>query len=224
MKLNKKVKLLIAADGGAASGKSSCAKAISKKYGLNFLSSGLLYRLVAKEMIKRKHLVNNSNILKSVIDNITQKKLKNRKLFDPEVTSYTSIIAKSKKIRKLLKKYQEKFAMRRLACIEGRDIATVVCPHADIKIFFKCSLKDRAKRRLKDYKKTNGKISLKEVKKALQVRDFQDTNRRISPLRPSKNSIIINTSKLNKKQTLFKLSGIVESKLEKKYGKNYKIK
>jgi len=114
--------------------------------------------------------------------------------------------------------------MRRLVCIEGRDIATVVCPNADIKFFFKCSLKDRAKRRLKDYKKTDRKISLKEVKKALQVRDFQDTNRRISPLRPAKNSIIINTSKLNKKQTLFKLSRVVENKLEKKYGRNYKIR
>ena len=137
---------------------------------------------------------------------------------------YAAEIAKSKKIRKILGKYQKKFSKRNHVCIEGRDIGNVICPNADVKIFFKCNLKVRAKRRWNEYKKNNLTITLREVKKALKTRDYSDINRKHSPLRAPKDSIVIDTSKLSKKQTLGKISNIIEKKLLLKYGRNYKTK
>ena len=224
MKLKKNIRLLITADGGAASGKTTGAKMISKKYGLNFLSSGLLYRYVSYKLSSKKKIRNKSIYLKTITKNITPNKLKNNKLFHPKITQQTAIIAKSKNIRNLLKNYQRKFAKKRLVCIEGRDIGTVICPKADIKIFFKCSLNVKAKRRLNEFKKINKKITLQEVKKALKKRDLIDTKRKNSPLRLPLSAYIVDTSKLDKKRMLGKLSRIIERKLLDKYGRNYKRK
>ena len=224
MKLKKKIKLLIACDGGAASGKTTAAKLISKKYGLNFLSSGLLYRYISYKLLVKKKLFGNNKYIKKISKKITLNKLKNKKLFNQNVTKYASEIAKSKSTRFLLKKFQIKFSKQKLVCIEGRDIGRVICPNADIKLFFKCNLKVRARRRLNEYKKYNPNITFKEVKKALKIRDYSDINRKHSPLRVSKDSIVIDTSKLSKKQTLDRISRIVEKKLFLKYGRNFKTK
>ena len=224
MKLKKQIKLLIAADGAASSGKTTAAKLISKKYSLNLLSSGLLYRYVAYKLLVNKNLLNNNLYLKKITKNISLKKLKNKKLFNHKVTEFSAKIAKSKKIRMLLRKYQKKFAKQNHVCIEGRDIGTVICPKADIKLFFKCNLKIRTIRRWKEYRKNNPKITLAEVKKGLKFRDYSDIHRKHSPLRLSKDSIVIQTSKLTKRQVLDKLSKIVEKKLLLKYGRNFKAK
>ena len=224
MKLKKKIKLLIACDGGAASGKTTAAKLISKKYNLHFLSSGLLYRYVSYKLLSKKNLKNKYNYIKKITGKITLKKLKNKKLFRRNETEYASKIAKSKKIRILLKKFQKNFSKQNLVCIEGRDIASIICPNADIKLFFKCDIKVRAKRRWDEYKNNNSKITLKEVQKALKIRDYMDINRKHSPLRVTKDSIVIDTSKLSKKQMLSRISMIVERKLKLKYGRNFKTK
>ena len=159
--------------------------------------------------------------LKSITKNLTPKKHKNKNLFNPQVTEYSAVIAKSKKIRMLLRNYQKKFSKRRLVCIEGRDIATVICPKADIKFFFQCNLNIRAKRRYLEYahNKKNDKLTLNQIRKNLKNRDFSDKYRAISPLIKSKDSIVVDTSFLNKKQMVNKLSKIVEEKLKRKYGK-----
>jgi len=224
LKLKNKIKLLIAADGGAASGKTTAAKLISKRYGLNFLSSGLLYRYMSYKLIKKKKYINNSLYLKKITNNITLDKLKNNKLINHKITEYASEIAKSQRIRKLLRSFQKNFSKQKHVCIEGRDIGTVICPNADIKLFFKCSLNVRAKRRWIEYKKINPKIKFSEVKKALKLRDYSDINRKYSPLRPAKDSIVIQTSKLTKKQMLTKISKIIEKRLLLKYGRNFKAR
>tara|TARA_Y100000590_G_scaffold432571_1_gene548724 strand:+ start:4780 stop:5472 length:693 start_codon:yes stop_codon:yes gene_type:complete len=224
LKLKKNIKLLVAADGGAASGKTTAAKLLSKKYGLKFLSSGLLYRFISYELLNNNKSKNDIAYLKKVSKKISLKKLKNKMLFNDKVTKYTAEIAKSKKIRIMLRKYQKKFARQKLVCIEGRDIGSTICPNADIKFFFKCMLKIRAKRRWNEYRKINPKIKLADVQKALKLRDYSDTNRKHSPLRVLKDSIVIDSSKLNKKQMLSKISKIIEKKLFLKYGRNYKAK
>ena len=220
MKLLNNIKLLIAADGGASSGKTTASKLIAKKYGLKLLTSGLLYRFVAYKLLKTKKIKSKNLFLKKITKKITLKNLKNRNLFDTEVTKYTSKIAKIKRVRNLLKNYQINFAKNRLCIIEGRDIGTVIIPKADIKLFFKCSLNIKAKRRLKEYGKTNKKISFNEVKKAIKLRDLNDSKRKISPLKPALDAVIVDTSKVNKKQMLAKLSKIIEEKLKEIYGKN----
>ena len=220
MKLKNNIKLLIAVDGGAGSGKTTGSKLIAKKYGFKLLTSGLLYRFIAYKLLKTKKIKSRNLFLKKITKKITLKDLKNRNLFDLEVTKYTSEIAKIKRIRDLLKSYQINFAKNRLCIIEGRDIGTVVIPKADLKLFFICSLNTKTKRRLKEYGKTNKKISFNEVKKAIKLRDLNDSKRKISPLKPAQDAVIVDTSKVNKKQMLTKLSKIIEKKLKEKYGRN----
>ena len=223
MKLKNSIKFLITCDSGAGAGKTTAAKYLSKKFNLNLLTSGLLYRYLAYKLIKSKKTVDDISFLKKVTKNINSQLLKNNQLYSPKVTEFTSKIAKIKKIRLLLKKYQKKFAGKRLAVLEGRDMG-ILFPHEDIKFFFKCSLKVAAKRRFKEFKKTNKKISLKEVENAIKLRNLTDTKRKNSPLRIPKGAVIVDTSKLGKKQMLDKISKIVEEKLFVKYGNNYKAR
>ncbi len=220
MKLKNNIKLLIAADGGAGSGKTTGSKLIAKKYGFKLLTSGLLYRFIAYKLLKTKKIKSRNLLLKKITKKITLKDLRNRNLFGIKVTKYTSEIAKIKKIRDLLKAYQINFAKNKLCIIEGRDIGTVVIPKADLKLFFICSLNTSAKRRLKEYRKINNKISFNEVKKAIKLRDLNDSKRKISPLKPAQDAVIVDTSKVNKKQMLTKLSKIIEEKLKEIYGRN----
>ena len=123
----------------------------------------------------------------------------------------------------LLKNYQNKFANKKLAVLEGRDMG-ILFPKADVKFFFKCSLKIAAKRRFKEFQKTNRKISLQEVKKAIKLRNLNDTKRKNSPLRIPNGAVIVDTSKLTKAEVFRKISKIVEDKIYLKYGRNFKAK
>ena len=223
MKLKSNIRLLITCDSGAAAGKTTASKYLSKKYGLNLLTSGLLYRFVAARLLARKKTTNDNSFLKKITKNIRSKYLNSPNLYSLKVTSYTSEIAKVKKVRKLLKNYQKKFSKKKLAIIEGRDIG-ILFPKADIKFFFKCSLNTAAYRRFKEFRKKNKNITLKEVKKAIRLRNLTDTKRKNSPLRVPKGAVIISTSKLNKKQMFTKISNIVDKKLLQKYGRKYKQK
>ena len=219
LKLKKHHKLIIAADGSAASGKTTGAKKTSKKYGLKFLSSGLLYRYASYQLITKKPK-NKILFLKKCFKNLNIKKLDKIKLHTQEISKYSSVIAKEKKIREILKNFQIKFAKKyNKVCIEGRDIGTIILPNADIKFFFKCSLDIAAKRRFKELKKTNNKIKFLSVKKAMRIRDNLDKNRKNSPLIQAENAVIVRTDKLkNIKGMLSKMSEIVEIKIKEKYG------
>ena len=223
MKLKNNVRLFITCDSGAGAGKTTASKYLSKKYGLNLLTSGLLYRMVAYKLLASKKTVNDTSFLKKITKNINSKLLNNAKLYSPKVTVYTSKIAKIKKVRLLLKNYQKKFAKKRLVVIEGRD-SGVLFPKSDIKIFFKCSLKIAAKRRFKEFRKTDKNITLKDVKRDLRSRNLTDTKRKNSPLRVPKGAVIVSTSSISKKEMFRRISRIVEKKLLLKYGRNYKAR
>ena len=219
MKLRKNHKLVVTADGSAASGKTTGAKKISKKYGLQFLSSGLLYRYASYQLLK--HNPKNSILfLKKCFNHLNLKKLNNKNLHSPEISAHTSIIAKNQNIRNILKIFQKKFAKRfNKVCIEGRDIGTVILPKADVKFFFKCNLEVAARRRFKELKKTKKRINFAEVKKAMRIRDNLDKKRKNSPLIQAKNAVIVQTDKLkNINGMLNKMSKIIEEKIKEKYG------
>ena len=222
MKLKSNIKLLITCDSGAGAGKTTASRYLSKKFGLNLLTSGLLYRYVAYKLIIEKKNVNDNSFLKKITKKINANLLKNSKLYSPQVTEFTAKIAKIKKIRKLLNKYQKNFASKRLVIIEGRDIG-ILFPKADIKFFFKCSLKIAAKRRFKEFKKTQNNISLKKVEKTIKMRNHIDSTRKISPLRIPPGAVIVDTTKLNKKRMYGRISTVVENKLKTKYGSNFKV-
>ena len=219
MKLKENLKLVIAADGSAASGKTTGAKLISKKYGLQFLSSGLLYRYASYHLLKSKPK-KTIQFLKKKFNNLSLKKLNNRLFHSPKISEHTSIIAKNQKIRNILKTFQKKFARKfNKVCIEGRDIGTVILPNADIKFFFKCNLNVAAKRRFKELKKTNKDTNFLEVKKAMLIRDNLDKKRKNSPLIQAENAVIVRTDKLkNIKGMVDKMSEVIEKKIKEKYG------
>ena len=219
MKLKKYHKIVIAADGSAASGKTTGAKKISKKYGLQFLSSGLLYRYASYQLLTHRPK-NKISFLKKCFENLNLKQLNHKNLHSPEISAHTSIIAKEKKIRNILKTFQKKFAKRHnKVCIEGRDIGTVILPKADIKFFFKCGLDVAAKRRFKELRKTNRNIKLVEVKKAMRIRNNLDKKRKNSPLIQAKNAVIVQTDKLkNIKGMLNKMSEVIKERIKDKYG------
>ena len=227
LKKNNKRKLCVAFDGFSASGKSLGAKLISRKYNLRLLNSGLLYRYAAL-LILKNNPKNKISFLRKEFSKLNYKKLTYFNLHSEEISNYSSIIAKQKKIRLILKKYQKKFAKKftRIA-IEGRDISTKILnknPKYDIAFFFKCNLNIAAYRRWKDLKRLNKQIALSKVKKSLKKRNQLDIKRRFSPLIQTKDSIIIRTDILNKKAMVTKMSEEIEKRLLLKYGRNYKTR
>ena len=219
MKLKNHHRLIIAADGSAASGKTTGAKKISKKYGLKFLSSGLLYRFASYQLLKHNPK-NRIFFLRKSFRKLNLNKLKSLNLHSAKISEHTSVIAKEKKIRSILKSFQKKFSKRfNKVCIEGRDIGTVILPKADIKFFFKCDLNTAAKRRFKELRKKNKKIKFNTVKKQLQIRNFRDVTRKNSPLLKSRDAVIVDTGKLRKIPDMIKkMSKVVEEKIISKYG------
>ena len=210
----------ISCDGGAATGKSTGAKLISKKYKLKFLSSGLLYRYASFLIIKYRPK-NQLLFLKKNFKNLNYNKLQKINLHTFTISEHSSLIAKNNKIRKILKKFQVNFANKnKNCCIEGRDISTKILPKSDLKFYFRCNLTIAAKRRFKEIKKHEPKIKLKNVKKALRIRNNLDTKRKHSPLLKHRNSIVIDTGKLSKSAMLKKMSTYVEKVLKQKWKMN----
>ncbi len=208
----------ISCDGGAATGKSTGAKMIAKKYKLKFLSSGLLYRYASFILIKHGPK-NKISFLKKKFKKLNYKKLNNINLHSPKISAHSAIIAKINNIRKILKKFQTDFVKKNKNCvIEGRDSSTIIIPNSDVKFFFICALNIAAVRRYKELKKNNSKIKFNEVKKALRIRNILDIKRKHSPLKKHKNAIVIDTGKLNKRAMLVKMSKYVDEILIKKYG------
>ena len=144
--------------------------------------------------------------------------LKNKKLLSDKVAISASIIAKDKQIRKLVKSFQFNCAYNPPSkfsgsVLDGRDITSVIMKNAMFKFFITANLEVRAKRRYLEFKKLKKKITYKEVLKSLKNRDYLDRNRKHSPLKKTKDSILINTSKLSKKASFMKIKAIMDKKL-----------
>ena len=204
-------KLIIACDGESASGKSTAAKLISKKYKLLLINSGLLYRYASKEIIKYKPK-NNISFLKKRFKNISYKKITKKNLHSEKISEHVAVLAKNKKVRQIINKFQRKIILsNKKICIEGRDIASKILaknPKYDLAFYFKCNLNVASRRRWLDIKK---KVPLKLVKKSLYLRTKMDKQRKNSPLIKVKDAVLIRTDQLNKKQMIAKMSKTIES-------------
>ena len=207
-------KLIIACDGESASGKSTAAKLISKKYNLLLINSGLLYRYCSKIVIKKKPK-NIISFLKKKLTKISYKAIAKQKLHSEEISNHVAILAKNKKVREIVNQFQMKIIMmNNRICVEGRDIASKILaknPKYDLAFYFKCNLEIAAYRRWLDLKKS---VQFKEVKKSLKIRTSLDKKRKNSPLIKVKDAILIRSDKLNKKEVLSKMSKAVEKILK----------
>jgi cytidylate kinase len=207
----------ISCDGGAATGKSTGAKMIAKKFKLKFLSSGLLYRYASYLIIKNKPK-NKIKFIRSKFKNLNYSKLKKINLHTQKISEYSATIAKINEVRKILKTFQINFSKKyKNCCIEGRDISTKILPGSDLKFFFVCNLNTAAMRRYKELKKNEPSVKLINVKKALRIRNISDTKRKHSPLLRHRNSVEIDTGKLDKSAMMFKMSKYVKKVLKSKY-------
>ena len=215
MKLNKKIKIAI--DSPAAAGAGTQAKLISKHYKLLYLDTGKIYRFLGYYKINNSKKFNSSFIAKKM-KNLKMTDLQTKKLLTNEVGMAASIIAKNRKIRKLVHTFQVKCAYNppkkyNGSCLDGRDITYKIIPNADFKFFITASIKTRAKRRYLELKRLNKKIPYNEVLKSIKKRDKSDYNRRISPLKKTIDSILINTTNLSKKACFLKIKKIIDKKL-----------
>jgi len=217
MKKNKKIFLKIAIDSPAAAGAGTQAKLISKHYNLFYLDTGKIYRLIANIKLNQ-HSKYSHALIKKEMKKLTMKDLQNKKLLSDEIGTLASIIAKDKKIRKLVHAFQIKSAYYppkkyNGSCLDGRDITYKIVPDANFKFFITANTKVRALRRYKELKTLNKKISFKEVLKSIQKRDKSDYNRKISPLKKTKDSLLINTTNLTKRSCFLKIKQIIDKKI-----------
>ncbi len=203
-------KLIIACDGESASGKSTAAKLISKKYKLLLINSGLLYRYASKEIIKYNPK-NSVSFLKKRFRSISYKKIVKLNLHSEQISNHVAIIAKNRSIREVINAFQKKLIKNNnKICVEGRDIASKILannPKYDLAFYFRCNVKVASYRRWLDIKK---RVSLQNVRKSLIKRTLMDKKRKNSPLVKVKDAILIRTDKLNKEQVLSKMSKYIE--------------
>jgi|TARA_B100000214_G_scaffold322889_1_gene259044 cytidylate kinase len=217
MKKRKNI-ITVAIDSPAAAGAGTQAKLIAKHYNLQHLDTGRIYRLIGKlklENPKKFSLL----LVKKKIKRIKIKDLNNKNLLSDKVATSAASVAKNKKIRNIVHNFQQKCAycppMKYAGSIlDGRDIITVQIKDAMFKFFITASLETRAKRRFMEFKALKKKISYKEVLKSLKNRDKSDRKRKHGPLKKTKDSILINTTKLSKKRCFKKIKAIMDRKLK----------
>ncbi len=208
----------IAIDSPAAAGAGTQAKLIAKHYNLFYLDTGKIYRFIGYEKI-RKEKNFNFKYIKRKIENLKIKKLQDKNLLTDKVATEASIVAKDKKIRKIVHNFQTKYAYNppkkfRGSILDGRDITSVIVKDATLKFFITANIKVRALRRFKELKSLKRKITYKEVLKSIKKRDKSDYQRKFSPLKKTKDSILINTSNLTKRSCFFKIKKIIDKKLK----------
>ncbi len=215
--IKRKSILKIAIDSPAAAGAGTLAKAISKHYNLFYLDTGKIYRFIAYLKIKFPKKFNNK-FVKSKIRSLKVKDLTNTNLLSDEIGSEASVISKIKSIRKIVHSFQINFAYNppkkyKGSCLDGRDITYNIVPDADFKFYITADISTRALRRYKELKGLKKKITYQEVLKSIKKRDKSDLNRKISPLKKTKDSLLINTTNLNKRACFLKIKKIIDRKI-----------
>jgi len=216
MRLKSRIKVAI--DSPAAAGAGTQAKLISKHFNLFYLDTGKIYRLIANIKLDQPKKYSHG-LIKKEINKLRMKDLQNKKLLSDEVGTMASIISKDKKIRKLVHSFQIRSAYHppkkyNGSCLDGRDITYKIIPDADFKFFITANTKTRALRRYKELKGSNKKVSFNDILKSIKKRDKSDYNRKISPLKKTQDSILINTTNLTKRACFLKIKQIMDRKLK----------
>ncbi len=200
-------KFHIAIDGPAGSGKTTVAKALAERLGFDYLDTGAMYRAVALFLSGLKVREDDDKEIDRVLSKVffdyeSGKLYINGKEIGEEIRSaeagmLASKYARNAVVRRYLVKFQREIADDRKIVVEGRDIGTVVLPDADLKIFLKASIEERAKRRYKELVEKGEKVTYEEILRQLKKRDEQDSGREISPLKPADDAIVIDTTNMS---------------------------
>ncbi len=215
----KKKTIKIAIDSPAGAGAGTQSKLLSKHYNLFYLDTGKIYRVLAYQKLKYPKKFN-MNYVKKKLKKIKIKELNNKKLLPNKIGIEASKISKNLKIRNLVDVIQKKYAYKPPkkydgSCLDGRDITYKIMPDANFKFFITANTEVRAKRRYKELKILNKDTKYKEVLKSIKIRDKSDRKRKISPLKKTKDSVLIDTTNLTIKQCFTKIKKIIDSDIQK---------
>ncbi len=209
--------LKIAIDSPAAAGAGTLAKSISKHYNLFYLDTGKIYRYIAFLSLKYPKRFN-KKFIKSKVNNLNIRYLADNRLLSNKISNQASKISQLNYIRKAVHSLQINLAHNppkkyNGSCLDGRDITYKIVPDADFKFYITANLKTRALRRYKELKKFNKNILYSDILKSIKKRDKSDQNRKISPLKKTKDSLLINTTNLTKRACFLKIKKIIDKKL-----------
>ena len=198
---------VIAIDGPAASGKGTVSKAISEKLRFNYLDTGKLYRAIGAKYLEGYQPI-------AAAESLENSDLAKYDLQKPEIAQAASEIASIPEVRAALLEFQRNFSQKMPgAVLDGRDIGTIVCPDAKIKIFLTASLEARAKRRYLELYKHDEKISFETILKQIKERDERDQTRSSSPMVAAKDAKIFDTSKLSVNEAVEKVLSYIQTKI-----------
>lgn len=217
----------VAIDGPAGAGKSTIAKMLSRKLGFIYVDTGALYRSIGyysilngidyKDNVKVSNLLNTINIDLKIKDDRQYVYINNIDVTDrirtPEVSMAASSVSAIPRVREFLLNLQKQIALKNNVIMDGRDIGTVVLPDAKVKIFLTASSEERAKRRYDDLIKENKNIVFEDVLKDIKQRDYNDSTRKIAPLKPADDAKIVDTTGETLEQSVSRLYSIIKEQL-----------
>ncbi len=216
-------KFHIAIDGPAGSGKTTVAKLVAERLGFGYLDTGAMYRAVAlflhEKGIKENEDGKIDEVLKKVSFDYKDGRLYlNGKIVGDEIRSAEAAVLASKYaanpvVRKHLSRLQREIADDRKMVVEGRDIGTVVLPEADLKVFLTASVEERARRRWKELKEKGDNVSYDEVLKQVKERDERDSKRKVAPLKPAENAVVIDTTGISPDEVANKIVKIAVERM-----------
>ena len=206
--------MIIAIDGPAASGKGTLAKRVADHFGLACLDTGLLYRAVARDVLARGRSLEDEAEAAAVARTIDPATLNDPSLRLPGVGEAASVVARIPAVRAALLDFQRDFARQEPgAVLDGRDIGTVVCPDADIKIFVTADAQVRARRRYEELRQRGEPVTLEAVLDVIRRRDERDSSRADAPMRPADDAILLDTSNLDIEAAFDAAVGLIKRKI-----------
>ena len=216
----------VAVDGPAGSGKSTITKMVAKSLGFNYVDTGAMYRALTFNFLSNnlseldeqriKELLSKVQFRVEYVDGVQYVYVNNEEVSDKirtaEVSQYTSLFAKSPAVREFLIDTQRNLAGSNNIIMDGRDIASVVLPNADVKIFLTASVEERARRRVLDFERQGiENVDFEKVKEDIKARDWQDENRDIAPLVKVESATLLDTTSLTIDEVVAKMTELVKS-------------
>ena len=207
----KKKPLVIAIDGPAASGKGTLSRRLADKLGVPFLDTGAIYRAVGLKLVYHDQDPKNKKLAIAAAKTITPNDLMNPRIRQERVGNAASVVSSYPEVRQILLDFQRNFAKNpEGAVLDGRDIGTVVCPEADVKVFITASMETRAHRRYREINGEGLEVAFDSVLQDLKERDERDSKRKTAPLLPAKDAVIIDTTDMSAEEVFTKVWDLVE--------------
>ena len=217
----------VAIDAPAGAGTSTIAKAAAKELGFIYVDTGALYRAIAYNAVTKGVIDDTQKIIDMLIDTNVELKYVDgvqavylngddvsAYIRTPEISMGASKVSAIPQVREFLLNLQRDIAQKNNVIMDGRDIATVVLPNADVKIFLFASPECRAQRRYKELMEKGEDVTLEDVLADVNQRDYQDSHREIAPLKPSEDSVMADTSKLNLEESIQLIIDIIKERIK----------